>query len=174
MPIASSPLYQAAWVVNDLEAAIHRWVRTAKAGPFYVIPHVPYTHGTYRGRPSTVDFSAAIAQSGGMQIELIQQHDVGPSVYRDVFRPGEEGFHHLCAIISVDEFEAEIARYDAEDCPAVARAAFGELRYAYFDTRARLGHMMEIIEDRPALRATLRLLAEAAADWDGRDPIRYF
>ena len=40
--------------------------------------------------------SCAFAQAGPMQIELIEQHTDGPSVYRDMFPAGTGGFHHLC------------------------------------------------------------------------------
>ena len=46
---------------------------------------------------------------------------------------------------------------------------FGEMRFAYLDTVATLGHMIEIIEDRPIIRKFFGAVRKAAERWDG-DP----
>lgn len=163
--------FQMAWVVDDLEAAVRRWVESSNVGPFYVIAHAKVERVRYRGVPAQLDFSGALAQAGDIQIELIQQHNDGPSAYRDVFPKGAQGFHHMCTF--VDDFDAEIARYAARGAVAAVDGAFGDMRFAYLDTRADLGHMTEIIEDRASIRDVFKIVADAAADWDGRDPIRY-
>lgn len=40
---------------------------------------------TCRGGPAEIDMSAAVAQSGSVQIELIAQHDDKPSPYLDMY-----------------------------------------------------------------------------------------
>ncbi len=56
------------------------------------------------------EFSTALAQAGDLHIELVEQHCDSPSVYRDIFPKGEEGFHHVAVI--AEDFDAEIARYE--------------------------------------------------------------
>ncbi|MGI9246788.1 MAG: VOC family protein, partial [Steroidobacteraceae bacterium] len=75
---------QVAWVVDDLEASMQKWINGHGVGPFMVLRHCQVTNLLHRGRPTTCDFDVAIAQSGTLQIELIQQHDDLPSVYRDL------------------------------------------------------------------------------------------
>ena len=36
-----------------------------------------------------------------------------------------------------------------------------------------LGHMLEIIEDGDSIKNIFKMIADAAVDWDGRNPIRY-
>jgi len=164
-------LIQAAFIVNDLEDAVRRWLATARVGPFFIIPHAKVECVLYRGAPAVLDFSAALAQAGPLQIELIQQHSDTPSAYRDVYPKGREGFHHVCMM--TNDFDAELARHAAEDSPTATQGAFGDMRFAYVDTRARLGHMTEIIEDRASIKEMFKLIADACASWNGENPIRY-
>ena len=171
MPHATTSLMQAAWVVNDLEQSIHRWVDTLRVGPFFVVPHCKVDKVQYRGAPATLDFSAALAQAGPMQVELIQQHNDGPSAFRDVFKKGQEGFHHCC--VMTNTFEADLERHRSAGSIAATQGFFGDMQYAYVDTRARLGYMLEIIEDRDSIKVLFKMIADAAVDWDGSTPIRY-
>jgi len=88
-----------------------------------------------------------------------------------MYPKGQEGFHHLCMM--TNDFDAELAHHRSEGSPAATQGAFGDMRFAYVDTRARLGHMTEIIEDRESIKAMFKVIADAAASWDGTDPIRY-
>jgi hypothetical protein len=163
--------FQVAWVVDNLETAVQRWLSTPRVGPFFIIPHVKVQDVQYRGKPATLDFSTAIAQAGPIQIELIEQHNDGPSAYRDVYPKGSEGFHHLCMI--TNDFDAELERHRRQGSEPATQGQFGDMRFAYVDTRRRLGHMSEIIEDRSSIREFFKVIADAAVDWDGNDPIRH-
>ena len=66
------PVVQVCWYVNDIEAAMRRWIEQHGVGPFFVHRHMALEDVIYRGRPTEVDFDLAIAQSGGIQLELIQ------------------------------------------------------------------------------------------------------
>ena len=125
----STSLFQAAWMVNDLERSIQQWVMSAPVGPFFVIPHAKVERVLYRGAPATLDFSAALAQAGPIQIELIQQHNDVPSAYRDVVSKGREGFHHVCTM--TDAFDSEMRRYGSQGVVPVTQGAFGDIRFAY-------------------------------------------
>jgi hypothetical protein len=161
---------QAAFVVNDLEEAMRRWIRLNNIGPFYVLRHAQMQDLRYRGAPVEVDASFAMAQAGGVQIELVQQHNVGPSAYRDSVPPGQEGFHHACIV--TDDYDAEMMHYAASGCVPAMEGRFGEMRFCYMDTRRLNGFMTEIIQDWEPVRAVHKRVAEAAVNWDGSDPIR--
>jgi hypothetical protein len=167
----TTSFFQVAWVVNSLEDSMQRWLTTTRCGPFYVVPHAKVERVLYRGAPASIDFSTALAQTGPIQIELIEQHSDGPSAYRDVYAKGQEGFHHLCMM--TNSFDADLERHRLEGSPVATQGAFGDMRFAYVDTRARLGHMTEIIEDRASIRQLFKMVADAAVDWDGTKPVRY-
>ena len=168
----SPHLMQAAFIVDDVEAAARAWVATTGIGPFFIVPHIKLAEARYRGAPAEgVDFSVALAQSGGTQIELIQQHCDSPSAYRDTIAKGETGFHHFC--IYTDDYDATRQRYLDQGFASAIDGKFGEMRFCYVDTSAALGCMMEIVEQNEVQTQAFTRIAQAAADWDGvTDPIR--
>ena len=165
-------LMQAAFIVDDVEAAAKAWTQTTGIGPFYILRHIPLAEASYRGEPAKpIDFSVALAQSGGIQIELIQQHCDNPSAYRDTIAKGQTGFHHFC--IYPEDYDAARAHYIDQGFEPAIDGRFGEMRFCYIDTSAAIGCMIEIIEKNEAQSAALIRVAEGARDWDGvTDPIR--
>jgi len=55
---------------------------------------MPLTSFSYRGVEHGLKMSIAMANSGAMQIELIQQRNDVPSMYRDFLAAGHEGLQH--------------------------------------------------------------------------------
>lgn len=156
-------IIQHAWVVPNLEIAARDWYRRLGVGPFLVNRDLKVSEARHRGLPSTTRFSTAVAQSGGAQIELIEQLDDGASAYRDTIAAGTTGFHHVAFI--ADDYDAALARYAGHAVAADGR--FGDMRFAYVDTVDSLGHMIEIVEDKPAIRAFFGAIRKAAERWDG-------
>ncbi len=160
-------IIQYAWVVPDLAAAIHHWHRTLGVGPFLINRDIQVTGQLYRGQPSTTRFSTAVAQSGSAQIELVEQLDDGPSAFRDTVPKGEMRLHHVAFI--AENFDEALAHYTQKGFHPAAEGRFGDMRYAYVDTAAASGRMVEIVEDKPAIRAFFGAIRKAADRWDG-DP----
>lgn len=165
-------LMQAAFIVDDVEAAAKAWIAATGIGPFFLVPHIELAEATYRGAPSEgIDFSVALAQSGGTQIELIQQHCDRPSAYRDTIAKGQTGFHHFCVYTA--DYDACRQRYVDQGFAVAIDGKFGAMRFCYVDTSPTLGCMIEIVEQDDAQTDAFTRIAEAAADWDGvTDPIR--
>jgi hypothetical protein len=161
------PIVQLAWVVPDLAAAAAAWHATHGVGPFLLNRKLQLDDPHYRGRPAATSFSTAVAQHGEVQIELVEQHDDSPSAYRETVPAGTTGFHHV-AVIAPD-FDSELARYRAQGHAVAAHGRFGDMRYCYVDTVASLGHIVEIVEDKPGIRAFFAAVRKAAERWDG-DP----
>ena len=69
------PIFQVAYLVNDLEAGARRWTDLFGAGPWYVAPHHRTDRFRYRGEPTEADVSYAFAYCGGTMIQLVEQHD---------------------------------------------------------------------------------------------------
>lgn len=166
-------IFQNAWVVDDLEAAMHHWIRICNVGPFFVLDHdSDIVDVTYRGRPSSLSMRLAIAQAGPVQIELVEPTGDTANCYRDTIRPGIVGFHHVCTWTR--DIDADIAHYESLGYVAANTGRVRDsVRFAYFDTAAALGCMVEIIEHTPEVEAIFRMIAEEGRNWDGKDPIRY-
>lgn len=163
---------QAAFIVDDVEAAARRWVETTGIGPFLMVPHVRVEDCVWRGEKlEGLDFSVALAQSGGIQIELVQQHCDSPSAYRDTIAKGTQGFHHLA--IYCEDYDAACTHYRSRGFAAAAQGLFGPLRFSYIDTSAAIGCMVELVEQHESQSDFFRRVAEAAEGWDGAtDPLR--
>lgn len=149
---------------------MRHWIETCGVGPFFVLEHVPMEALTYRGQPVKLDFSMALAQAGGMQIELVQQHCDTPSVYRDSVPKGQSAFHHLA--LFAKDFDRELAAYQARGCGAVQTGKFGSMRVAYIDARHETQCVIELLEESQPVRDHFRMIADAAASWNGGNPIR--
>jgi catechol 2,3-dioxygenase-like lactoylglutathione lyase family enzyme len=164
MAVSRHP-FQQAWFVNDLDATIDTWHRLYGAGPFVVAPHHRCDTFDYRGTTTQSDVSYAFGYLGDGMIQFIVQHDESPSIYRDMFAPGEEGYHHIGFLVS--DFEAEFRRYvDAGFTPACRLHADG-VDAAYFDTRAINGAFTEIHGDPPHIMAAFESWKRAH---DEREP----
>jgi hypothetical protein len=117
---------------------------------------------TYRGAPGSVSMSAALTQAGDIQIELICPHDDTPSCFRDLFEPGQSGFHHTAMF--PDDWHAAVESYAAAGFPC---ANLFELpdggAAAIMDTTSIGGHMTELYRDSEGLRQLNRAVRELAS-----------
>ncbi|WP_232332867.1 VOC family protein [Novosphingobium aquimarinum] len=170
--VPSKQFMQIAFVVEDLHESCREWIRATGIGPFLEVPHIVLEEFDYRGIKSTgLDFSVAIAQSGGVQIELIEQHGEVPSAYRDTIAKGQSGFHHLA--IYTDAYDHVYARYMDEGFLTAVNGTFGGYRFSYIDTSPAIGCMVELIEANSLQGDFFARIAAAADGWDGKtDPIR--
>ncbi|MEQ8483762.1 MAG: VOC family protein [Pseudomonadales bacterium] len=146
------PLFQQAYLVNDLEKACRDWNTLFGAGPFVLVPHHKTDRFTYRGTPQEADVSYAFGYLGDDMIQFIQQHDDTPSIYRDMFASGQEGFHHVGVL--VHDFEAEFQRLEKMGFECACRLWADNVDAAYFDTRSVNGCFTEIHGDPPHILAT--------------------
>jgi len=86
---------QNGYVVRDISSAMKFWTEVLRVGPFFYIPQVKSDWFRYRGTDSAVEMSIALANSGDLQIELIQQRNDAPSMYLDFLREHGEGLQHM-------------------------------------------------------------------------------
>lgn len=161
---------QIGYVVPDLDAALADWVRLG-VGPWFVIRGLPQ-RVTYRGAPCAVTLSLALANSGDLQIELITQHDDTPSVFTEFLaaRGPAGGFHQLA--YWTEDFDATMAGIEQAGWPVVwSGGEDGGVRFAYAEppTGAAIVEIMELTE---ASAGMATFVQQAAAGWDGTDPIR--
>jgi hypothetical protein len=139
------PFFQAAYLVNDLDAAIRTWSDTFGAGPFRTAMHHKTDRFHYRGTDQQADVSYAFGYLGATMIQFIQQHDETPSIYRDMFARGQEGFHHVGVL--VHDFEGEYQRLRDLGFEDACRLYADNVDAAYFDTRSVNGCFTEIHGD---------------------------
>jgi hypothetical protein len=163
----STVVFQNAFIVNDIEAAVARWVRTMGVGPWVMLENISMANAFYKGQPTTMKLHAALAASGGIQMELIQPLHDHPSVYRDYFPTGKEGFHHIGVL--TDDVQRDVEMYRALGHEVIASGGNPDSTHiAYVDTW-NTGHcIVELIHADDAYLKMSRMLEDAARTWDGK------
>lgn len=164
---------QNGYVVRDIEAALTHWIEVIGVGPWFLAEHAPIEDFRYKGQPSPVDVSIALANSGPLQIELIQQRNHVPSMYRDFLEAGNVGLQHIA--YWTENFDADLQRCLDAGYEIGQSGRVGEPgRFIYFLTEAHPGTVVELSEINGPKGRLFRTIAEAARTWDGSDPIRPF
>ncbi|MBL8545946.1 MAG: VOC family protein [Hyphomonadaceae bacterium] len=164
---------QNGYVVRDIRASMDYWLNVLGVGPWFYVDRVKTDYFRYRGEESDMQMSIALANSGDLQIELIQQRNDAPSLYRDFLNAGNEGLQHLAYWTT--DFQG---LYDAlcEKGHVVGHeGAIGgaQGRFAYFDAPApHTGAMIEISDISGPKGKFFEHIRRVAATWDGSDPIR--
>jgi Glyoxalase/Bleomycin resistance protein/Dioxygenase superfamily len=171
-PLLEYPVLQYAYVVADLDEGIRHWIETMGAGPFFVMRDFLGTDLTYRGHASSTRVDYAFGQCGPAQVQLIAQGDPGPSIYRDMYAAGEGGFHHVCALVPMADWDSQVARF-ADAGYEVASSLTTTVPAVYFDCRRDLGHFVELYGRTERTEGFFAMVREAHESWDGvTDPVR--
>jgi len=165
------PIRQNGYVVRDIDAALRHWTEVLGVGPFFLIDRVPIENFRYRGEPSPLEVSIALANSGALQIELIQQRNDAPSMYRDFLAAGYEGLQH----VAFWPPDLDVALADAEKA-GFSIGQSGEIgergRFVYLAPEGHPGTVMELSEVSGAKGRFFEHIAGVARGWDGSEPVR--
>ena len=163
---------QNGYVVRDIASAMKFWTEVLRVGPFFYIPSVKVDWFRYRGVESPVEMSIGLANSGDLQIELIQQRNDAPSMYLDFLRDHGEGLQHM-SYWSTD-YQALYDRAVAAGFKVGHEGQIGgpKGRFAYFETAGHAGTIVEISDISGSKGRFFERVKAAAATWDGTDPVR--
>lgn len=164
---------QVGYVVKDIEQAMQHWAGLG-VGPWFYKARVESTEFSYYGRPSRLPaLSIALANSGDMQLELIQQRDDAPTLYRDTLARNGECAQHI-AYWTMDHFDQhcrqllELGYVEGH----AGRMGAKRGRFAYFLRPDLPSAMIEVSESTGGKAEYFTQIREASCNWDGSDPIR--
>jgi 4-hydroxyphenylpyruvate dioxygenase-like putative hemolysin len=138
------PVDQLGIVVRDIDKAVEYYEATFGWGPFS-ISEVSLEGCHYRGKPTDVRLKMAMAQSGPIEIELIQVLE-GESIHSEFLREKGEGLQHVR--FTVDKLDDILAEWAKAGIEPVWQHSFPEIgiSWAYVNTDAIGGVMAELIE----------------------------
>ncbi|WP_168247809.1 MULTISPECIES: VOC family protein [unclassified Mesorhizobium] len=167
---------QLAYVVRDIDAAIKYWTEVMRIGPFVLIETSRGPRDFfYRGQVTEMDFYVAFAYMGDVQIELIQPKDDHPSLYKEFFAQGREGFHH--SAFWPEDFPAACKWLEANGFVEIGfvRMKDGAVNVAYYETPAMIGSIIEVVPLTADRMAYFNRIHRLCRDWDGESrPLRRF
>jgi len=155
---------QIAYAVREVAAAAERFAEVTGAGPFFVSPHIPVSFARIHGAPGIFDHSSAYGQWGDVMVELVEEHSP------PIVEPGS-GVHHVAFF--VDDTAAAVATCVQSGWPeALWAETTGGFAFAFCDARRDLGHLVELYQPTARLLGFYTMVAAAAIDWNGTDPVR--
>ncbi|MEN0106497.1 MAG: VOC family protein [Pseudomonas sp.] len=165
---------QNGYVVRDIEAAMDHWVNVLGVGPWFYVERVKTDYFRHRGEDSPLEMSIAMANSGDLQIELIQQRNDAPSMFKEFLDSGREGLQHMS--FWTKDYQAV---YDNALARGYTIGHEGQIggekgRFVYFDTQLHPGTVVELSDISGPKGQYFDFIRQAAVGWDGSNPIRRF
>jgi len=165
------PLRQMGIVVRDIDAAMRHWVDVCGVGPWFYTDRLALTAFIYGGkRYDDIHVSIALANSGDVQLELIQQRCDRPSMYRDFLAAGHEGLQHWSSWPS--DYDAIYQRALSSGYAVGQEGDSARGRFVYFRNEGHPGTVIEMADATPMRMRIFDAIRDAATGWDGSDPIR--
>lgn len=144
MAYVGNGCHQICFVSRDLYATQRFLNDSVGVGRFRVFEDISFEDLRYRGQPAGFRVHLSLAYAGDVQIEVIQPL-AGKSLYSEFLDSGRSGLHHMGFI--VEDYERAVRDFEAQGYPVVQSGRFGEAtRFAYFDTEAVCGSIMEIFQ----------------------------
>jgi catechol 2,3-dioxygenase-like lactoylglutathione lyase family enzyme len=131
-------------VVRDLQKAVDNYRATLGIGPWMTMKLEPplLADVTMRGKPVEASMVAAIAQSGSIQLELIQPLE-GPSIWKEFLEEKGEGQHHVQS--PVKDSDATLAAFRNIGVDVLMSGRIGDNVFYYMDTEPLLGTIYEFV-----------------------------
>jgi catechol 2,3-dioxygenase-like lactoylglutathione lyase family enzyme len=153
--LAAGQLFQIGIVVADLRRALDRYSKAFGLdrwiGYYFTPDNV--RDFCYRGRPAEYTIELAMTAGGSPQVELLQIHG-RHSLYHEWIREHGYGVQHLG--VRVADIQAVSAEMAAAGYPVLQSGhgygADGDGAFAYFDTLADFGIIVEAIQPPKARR----------------------
>jgi hypothetical protein len=158
-------------VVRDIEAAMEHWVEVCGVGPWFYADKLPVTAFTYRDQTfEDIHISVALANSGEVQLELIQQRCDTPSMYRDFLAAGHEGMQHWSSW--PEDYDARVERALSNGYSVGQSGDSPRGKFVYLWEEGHPGTVIEMAHMTRTRRGIFEAIREAAVGWDGSDPVR--
>ncbi len=164
------PIRQMGYVVRDIESAMHHWIDVCGIGPFFYVDRLPLINFQYQGQSGDPHLSIALANSGDVQVELIQQKDDTPTMYKGFLAAGHEGMQHWSSWPVDYDAKLEYALANGYTIGQSGESPRGPFVYLWNEGHpGTVIEMAEMTAERERIFGTVR---DAAVVWDGEDPIR--
>lgn len=158
-------------VVRDIEGAMRHWAEVCGVGPWFYAERLPITAFSYGGeRHDDIHISVALANSGDVQLELIQQRCRSPSMYQDFLAAGREGMQHWSSWPT--DYDARLNQALAQGYTIGQQGDSPRGRFVYLKDEGHPGTVIEMADMTVGRRRIFDGVRAAADGWDGRDPIR--
>lgn len=158
-------------VVRDIEAAMQHWVEVCGVGPWFYAQELPVSAFSYQDQNfAGIHISVALANSGDVQLELIQQRCDTPSMYRDFLAAGHEGMQHWSSW--PQDYDKRLAQAQSNGYEIGQAGDSPRGRFVYLRNESHPGTVIEMAHLTPTRKRIFDAIRQAAVGWNGSDAVR--
>ena len=143
--LGTTTVTQIGIIVRDIEASARAWadVLGLPMPPIQITGPVEEAQTEYQGVPTAARAKQAFFHLGQVDIELLEP--IGePSTWNDQLEQHGDSLHHIA--FQIKGMQEKLAYLDAKGMPLVQRGEWATGRYAYVDSQAQLGTIVELLE----------------------------
>ncbi len=144
-PNLASKFCQVSWTVKDIDAAEKFFVETMGVEKFmHMNVNARDTEGTYLGKPGDWVCDLYLAYAGDTQIELVQPVS-GSSMFAESLKQHGNAVQHVAYTLDDADYDAAAEHLESSGYPLIQSFKLPIVRIGYFDTRAAIGVVTEIV-----------------------------
>ena len=144
--LGTTTITQVGIIVQDIQAKAQAWAEVLGLPVPEIMITDTYEHALteYNGQPSNARAKLAFFHLGQVDLELIEP--VGkPSTWQEQLDGHGDSLHHIA--FEIKGISEKVAYLDAKGLKLVQRGEYTGGRYAYIDGNARLGAILELLEN---------------------------
>lgn len=144
--LGSTTVAQVAIIVKDIEARAQAWagILGLPVPEIRTTDTVDIAKTEYQGQPSTARAKLAFFHLGQVALELIEP--IGePSTWKDQLDAHGDSLHHIA--FQIKGMRDKLAFLDSKGISLIQRGEYSGGRYAYVDSSAQLGAIVELLEN---------------------------
>jgi hypothetical protein len=143
--LGTTTVTQVGIVVRDIEASARAWadVLGLPMPAISTSPPVDVARTEYAGQTTSARVKQAFFHLGSLNIELLEPFGE-PSTWNDQLAGHGNSLHHIA--FRIKGMPEKVAYLAAKDIPLIQRGEWPGGRYAYVDSTAQLGLVLELLE----------------------------
>ena len=144
--LGTTMITQVGVIVADIETKAKAWadVLGLPVPEIIITDTVDVAQTEHKGESTPARAKLAFLHLGQVDLELIEPID-GPSTWKDQLDQHGESLHHIAFVIN--GMQEKVAYLDTKGLPLVQRGEYTGGRYAYVDGTAKLGAVLELLEN---------------------------
>lgn len=144
------------------------WFVFDSADPCFDEPVTCYANDPTRSYRFESIIRIALANSGPLQLELIQPLDNKKNPYRDFLDSRGAGLQHVSSWPTPELYDSTRSELLAKGVPIAFEGHMAGVRLCYFDTMSTMGHMLEMADPPKKTKQLFANIARASESWDGK------
>jgi len=161
---------QIGFMSRDIDRSMHHFVDYWGIGPWFVLRNVKNSM-LYKGTRVELDMSIAMANCGDLQFEIVAQHNEAQSLYTDALEQNP-GLHIQHVAVWTDDVAGAEADAHERGWTSVFETITGPGRSAFVTHPSEPMVCIEISDCDPFKDRVREAIRQAAATWDGSNPVR--